>query len=398
MVGRTVSFRKKRDAVRLPLDALLGFCKKEMVIEEYCAGKKKMKNKWIWIGCLGILGIGESVGDYQKGRVRICKIADHPALDATAKGIQDELLSQGVTDVSIESAQANPSLAGQIASKFQGERQQDTTIPFVAVGVGTVAAQSLAKYARKGIFPLIFSSVTDPVGAGLVGQTVPHGSPISGVSNFVALEPQLAIFRQLHPGLATLGMIYNPGEANSTSLLHKVQHACHHAGMAFIKQSLMKTGDAAQVTQKISEKVDGIFITNDNTALSALPAIVKAAGNIPVYISDTDGVLSSGAVAALGPNQYDLGRQTGKMILRVLRGKNVQTMPVEFPDQMLFVLHESAAREKKGVIVTQELLERARMDQKLSLDSSQEKAGVPSLKTLQEGRDGTPTLRLQPAP
>jgi putative ABC transport system substrate-binding protein len=91
--------------------------------------------------------------------------------------------------------------------------------------------------------------------------------------------------------------------------------------------------------------VDAIFISNDNTALSCLPSIIgicNGAG-IPVYVSDADAV-HLGALAALGPNQYSVGRQTGEMVAKVLNGESIANLPVEFPRKMEFFINLDAAK------------------------------------------------------
>lgn len=295
---------------------------------------------------LYFVGCGNSKGTLPQ--VLISQVVAHPALDITTRGIIDALASEGFVDgkqisIRTESAQANPALAGQIASKFASAN------PAVVVGVGTLSAQSLAKYAVKGQVKLVFSTVTDPLGAGLVKNLNAPGGNISGVSNFVPLQPQLDLFKKFLPKLARLGFLYNPGELNSVSLMQQLQAICNDAGVTLVPGTAAKTSDMAQAATKLAGEVDAIFISNDNTALSALQSVVGAANNakIPVFVSDTDAV-PLGALAALGPNQYEVGRQTGRMIARVLRGQAVGTQPVEFPEKSELVVNERVA-ERLGL-------------------------------------------------
>ena len=300
----------------------------------------------IWIINPGLAGLGYAT----PVKIRICKIADHPALDATTQGITETLRKNGYQDIKIESAQGSPALAGQIASRLNSEARGGQH-KLISVAIGTIAAQSLAKYARKKAFPLIFSSITDPQGAGLTKY--PSGCILKGVSNFVPIEPQLKKFQSIQPTLKRLTLIYNPGESNSVFLLKEVQRACTKMGMVLTKKTLMKTSDAMQVVKQVAPSTDAFFITNDNTALSALPAIVKAAGDIPVYISDTDALKPSGAVAAFGPDQYDLGVQTAHMVLSLLtEKKGSPTDPlIELPKKTEFVINHASALKKKGIVL-----------------------------------------------
>jgi putative ABC transport system substrate-binding protein len=277
-------------------------------------------------------------------KVYISKIVDHAALDATTKGIVDALEKKGYKagknlKIRIESAQANPALAQQIATKYIN---QD---PDVVVGVGTVTAQSFAKQAAAGKVKLVFSSVTDPLKAGLVQSLDQPGHNTTGVSNFLDLKPQLALFKKLQPYLKNLGFLYNPGEVNSVVLKEELETLCPEFGLTLVCQSIHKTAEVAQNAIKLAQNADAIFISNDNTALSSLQSVIKAAqgAKIPVYVSDTDAV-SMGAVAALGPNQYEIGLQTGDMIARLLDGGAIELERVQFPTKTDLYLNVEAAR------------------------------------------------------
>lgn len=297
-----------------------------------------------------------AVGGDRKVKVYINQLVEHPALDATTKGIIQGLSDAGYKeeenlDLIVESAQGNVSLANQIANKLISKN------PDIVVGVATIAAQSFSKYARLGKTKLIFSSVTDPFDAGLVDSTMKPGNNISGVSNFIPLEPQIEMFLKVKPGIKKLGFLYNPGELNSISLIDKLKAICPKYGIELVTVSASKTSEVAQSAAKLSSLVDAIFVSNDNTALSAFKTIVRAANNvsIPVFVSDTD-IVKDGAVAALGPNQYDLGVQTAKMIVSVLKGKEIGVTPVEYPEKVELYLNPRAAK-KIGIKIPVELIE-----------------------------------------
>lgn len=295
----------------------------------------------IWL----IVNIALANTEINKARVFISKLVEHPALDATTKGIIDELINSGYKvgdnlELRVESAQGSAALAGQIANKFVSQN------PDIVVGVGTISAQSFAKYAKQGQARMIFSTVTDPLGAGLVNEIKRPGNNISGVSNFMPLEPQLKLFKEIQPGIKKLGFLYNPGEQNSLSIVKKLETICPELNLILVKQVASKSSDVPQSASMLAENCDAIFISNDSTALSALQTIIKIANNakIPVFVSDTDAV-SSGAIAALGPNQYDLGKQTGRMIVRILKGADIATQPVEFPGKTELYINLIAAKK-----------------------------------------------------
>jgi putative ABC transport system substrate-binding protein len=288
----------------------------------------------------------------QKAKVYITQVVEHRALDSTTKGIVDGLAQEGFNsgknlELKIESAQGSAALAAQIASKYVHQN------PDVVVGVGTIAAQSFAKYAQQDKAKLVFSSVTDPIGAGLVKKLSNPGNNTTGVSNFVALEPQLKLFLKLQPLMNKLGVIYNPGEANSVHIVKQLQKICPELGIKLVIQTVNRSSEVAQAATKLSKQVDAFFISNDNTLLSALQSVIVAANRaqIPVYVSDTDAV-ELGALAALGPNQYSIGVQTGKMIAKILRGEDPNQMPVEFPQKTETYINPASAQMLSIVIPT----------------------------------------------
>lgn len=300
----------------------------------------------------GIVGCKSSKAS-SNSTVFISQVVEHPAINATVKGITDVLREQKVA-FQIESAQGNPALAGQIASKFMAQN------PKIVVGIGTMSAQSFVKYALKNETKVVFSSVTDPIG------NLPNNSNICGVSNFVSLEPQLELFKKMQPNLKRLGILYNPGEGNSVSIVKKLKTIVPKFGLILVEQVINKTGDVAQSVVQLSSQCDAIFISNDNTALGAMQTIIKLS-KVPVYVSDTDAV-ALGAVAAVGPNQYKIGMQTGQMILRLLKGEPCEF--VEYPSKTELFVNKEIAR-KWGLILCEESSSRAQRGDPTDLKKQQ---------------------------
>ncbi len=291
-------------------------------------------------------------------KVYISKIVDHPALNATTQGIIDGLKQKGYEEgknleIRIESAQADPRLAQQIASKYVNQN------PDVVVAVGTLTAQTFAKAAAAGNVKLVFSSVTDPLKSDLVKTLQSPGNNTTGVSNYVELTPQLTLFLKLQPNLKRLGFLYNRGEANSVILKEKLEELCPKFNITLVEQTITKTADVAQNATKLAQNVDAIFISNDSTALGSLSSVIKAANEakIPLYVSDTDAV-ELGATAALGPNQRDIGLQTGFVIAKILDGNDIAEQQVQFPDKTDLYLNKDAAM-RAGITIPQELIQSA---------------------------------------
>ena len=257
----------------------------------------------------------------------LTQIVEHPSLDAARRGIVDELAAAGFVQgqnltVDYQNAQGNPATAAQIARKFAGAR------PDVIVAIATPSAQAVAAATRE--LPIIFCAVSDPVGAKLVGQLERPGGNITGTSDLSPIAEQLDLIRELSPNAKTLGVIYNPGEVNSVSLIGLLKQLAPGRGFRVVEAAAPKSGDVLSAARQLAGKAEAIYIPLDNTVVSALEAVIKVGreAKIPVYSADTDSV-GRGTVASLGFDYYDVGRQTGQQAIRVLRGEKPGDIPVE---------------------------------------------------------------------
>jgi len=278
-----------------------------------------------------LISFSPALGDPVK--ISIIQTIEHPALNATREGLVKELNRLGYVEgknltLDYQSAQGNTALAAQIAQKFSSDQAN------IIVAIGTTAAQAAMNATKDNKIPVIFSSVTDPLTAKLVENLKAPEGHVSGVSNFISVEPQFKLFKRLVPTLKTLGIIYNPGEANSVAMLDTMEKAGKEFDIKLVTATAAKTSEVLAASRSLCGKVDAIFINNDNTALAAFQSVVKATGEcgIPAFVSDVD-LFNQGALAALGPDQTDLGRQTARMVDFVLKNPKAPLPPVEFPEQ-----------------------------------------------------------------
>jgi len=285
-----------------------------------------------------------------KSSVGIVQLIEHPALDQTRRGIIDTLKKEGFGDgVQWQSAQGNPALALQIAQYYVGQKVR------VLVSIPTTATQMALTAAKDSHIPIVFASVTDPEGTKLLGTR----QPITGVSNFVDVAPQVALFKKiLQKEQPRIGVIYNAGEANSVVLVEKMKAI---PSVTWVFATASKTSEVAQATESLISQVDAIFINNDNTALSAFDSIVVVAKNkkIPVFCSDVD-MVEKGAVAAMGANQYELGLQAGEMIVRLIKGDPIKDIPVAWPRKVEIRLNPDMA-EAIGLSIPDEVMKAAQV-------------------------------------
>ena len=289
--------------------------------------------------------------------VAITQIVEHPALDAVRKGVKDVLSEAGLSEGnglkwSYESAQGNSATAAQIAKKFSGDA------PDVIVAIATPSAQTVVASARN--IPVVFSAVTDPVGAKLVKDAMHPGGNVTGVTDMTPIAAHMALVKRVVPTAKRLGVISNPGEANSMTLVSLIEAEAPKVGMSVVNAAATKSGDVLAAARSLVGKVDVIYIPTDNTVISAFEAVVKVGNeaSIPVLAGDTDSV-KRGAVAAAGFNYYDVGRQTGHMVVKILNGAKPGSMAVEGVDKTELYVNLKAAKAQ-GVTLSDALIGEAK--------------------------------------
>lgn len=273
-------------------------------------------------------------------RLGIAKIVQHEALDACEQGIQDSLKARGVNAViDLQNANGDMNTASQIATKFKADKVD------VAVGIGTPIAVALANTFKD--IPVVFSAVTDPVGANLVASLANGSGNVTGLSDAIPTGEHIALFKEI-AGIATLGYIYTSSEANSISALALVEEACKAQGIDLITQAITTSAELRQAAEAIVNRVDGIYLTTDNTVYSALPALVQVFNGAkkPIFSGDVTGALSGGCMIASGFNYYKAGLATGNIVADILSGKKPGAIPVKFltdpsESDLLFDLDEA---------------------------------------------------------
>ncbi|GHT48109.1 ABC transporter substrate-binding protein [Spirochaetia bacterium] len=289
--------------------------------------------------------------------VGISKLLQHPALDACEQGIQDAISDRGITvEYDLQNANNDLSTASQIANKFKSEKVK------VAVGIATPAAQSLAKTLTK--IPVVFTAVTDPVGSELV-KTIEHGDGnVTGASDKIATADNITLFKQI-ADIKTMGYIYTPAEANSLTELASVRDGAAALGIELVEQTVNTTADVKQAAQSIVNRIDGIYLSTDNTVFGALPAIIDVFKNAkkPIFAGDASGAKNGGCMIASGSNYYRLGYSTGNIVADILEGKSPSDIPIKFATEPseLDLLIDLDAAELCNITIPQSIIDAATM-------------------------------------
>lgn len=305
-----------------------------------------------------VLGMGLSVSALAQNTksVAVTAIVEHPALDAVRDGIKDALQQAGYVDGQnlrwqYQSAQGNTGTAAQIARKFIGDR------PDAIVAIATPSAQAVVAATRR--VPVVFSAVTDPVQAQLVANWEASGTNVTGVSDLLELGRQIELIKQVVPDAKRVGMVYNPGEANSVVVVNAFKALLPDYGLTLVEAAAPRSVDVGSAARSLVGKVDVIYTSLDNNVVSAYEALVRVGNEtrIPLVASDTDSV-KRGAIAALGLDYYDMGQQTGRVVVRILQGENPGDIKPQTSENLRLFINLKAA-ESQGVSLSQELIDRA---------------------------------------
>lgn len=260
----------------------------------------------------------------KKVLIGVSKIVSHPALDAVVKGMQDELAAAKINaEYDVQNANGDINAAASIASKFQSEKVT------LAVGVATPTSQSLVN-TLKGI-PIVFTAVTDPVKAGLVTSLKKGDRNVTGVSDMTPVKQQIELLLKIKK-VKRLGHIYTSSEENAVVLAGVVKQVCKELGIEFVETTVSKSSEVKQAVQAIIRRVDALYISTDNTVVSAMSAVTDVAmkAKVPVMSADPSSAENYPVLAAWGFDYYKMGRTTGKLVVEILKGKKPEQIPTQF--------------------------------------------------------------------
>ena len=268
---------------------------------------------------------GDKASDSKHYTIGICQLVQHEALDAATKGFRDAITDAlGAENVTFDEQNA------------AGDSATCATIcnGFVSSGVDLILANATgalqaAAAATKDI-PILGTAVTEygvALGIDNFGGTV--GGNISGTSDLAPLDQQAAMITELFPDAKNVGIIYCSGEANSVYQADVVKAALEKSGCTVNPYTFSDTNDVVSVTSTASDANDVLYIPTDNTAASCAEAI-KSAAKKPI-IAGEEGICKACGVATLSIDYYELGRTTGEMAVKILKGEaDISTMAIEY--------------------------------------------------------------------
>jgi putative ABC transport system substrate-binding protein len=185
------------------------------------------------------------------------------------------------------------------------------------------------------------------------------GKNVTGLSDLSPVSQHVELIKEILPNVKSIGVVFNPGEANAVTLVKLLKESAQAQGIEVIEATALKSADVMSATQAIAEKSDVIYAPTDNTVASAIEGMIVAANQAktPVFGGATSYV-EKGAIASLGFDYYQVGVQTADYVAAILEGNEPGKLDVKVAKGSDLVVNSNAAKQL-GVTVPASVLDRA---------------------------------------
>ena len=266
-------------------------------------------------------------------RIGISQFITHQSLDATREGFVDEMAKQGYVEGK------NIEIDWQNA---QGEQRNLKTISQqlaessdVVLAIATPSAQSLANTTQTT--PVIFSAVTDPVSAKLVESREHPGGNVTGTSDQSsdAISTQINLIKKVLSKAKTIGILYTQSEPNSVVQKDEAKRLLEEKGFTVVEKTILDSNNVKAAAESLMAEVDMVFVPTDNIISSTMETVkqVSIRHKVPVFGGSTE-MVALGGLYNYGTNYEELGRQTARMLIRVLKGEKPENIAIELPEKL----------------------------------------------------------------
>ena len=266
-------------------------------------------------------------------RIGISQFITHQSLDATREGFVDELARQGYVEgenieIDLQNAQGEQRNLKTIS-------QQLAESSDVVLAIATPSAQSLANTTQTT--PVIFSAVTDPVSAKLVESREHPGGNVTGTSDQSsdAISTQINLIKKVLPKAKTIGILYTQSEPNSVVQKDEAKRLLEEKGFTVVEKTILDSNNVKAAAESLMTEVDMVFVPTDNIISSTMETVkqVSIKHKVPVFGGSTE-MVAVGGLYNYGTNYEELGRQTARMLIRVLKGEKPENIAVELPEKL----------------------------------------------------------------
>ncbi|WP_055665502.1 ABC transporter substrate-binding protein [Desnuesiella massiliensis] len=301
-----------------------------------------MKKLIALISIVGIMltGCTKAEGGKKVINIGISQIVEYVALDQSREGFMKALEENGYKDgdnikIEYQNAQGDIAVAQTIGKKYVSQKKD------LIFAIATASAQG-AYNATKDI-PIMITAVTDPIKAGIAKSLDKPETNVSGTSDYLPVEKQLDLIKQLMPKAKKIGVIYNTSEVNSEVQVEELRKAAKD--YEIITTGVSSTNDVSSAINSLVKKIDILYVPTDQLVVSSMPIIAKSTleAKIPIIAAEK-GSVEAGALATVGINYYKLGYEAGKMAVEVLKGKDISKMPIKISEETDIYINEDSLK------------------------------------------------------
>ena len=264
-------------------------------------------------------------------KIGICNYVDDASLNQINENIQARLKeigeAKGVTfDIDYDNPNADATVMNQIIANFQADKVD------LMVGIATPVAMVMQAATEDSKTPVVFSAVSDPVGAQLVDSLDHPGHNLTGTSDYLDTNAVMDLIFAANPVAKKIGFLYDLGQDSSTAPIAHAKEYLDAKGVAYVERTGTNAAEVAQAAQAlVADGVDAVFTPTDNTIMESYLAIYEIFidAGIPHY-TGADSFALNGAFLGYGVDYANLGRETADMIAEILLdGKDPASLAVK---------------------------------------------------------------------
>lgn len=278
------------------------------------------------------VGIIQFVDDASLNQI---EAAIEAQLDAKSAEGEDQFIYDGY----VFNGQADATTLGQIAAQLISD-EVDVIVP-----IATPAAQIVQAATEDADIPVVFSAVSDPVGAGLAESMEEPGANITGTSDALNTNAILDLMLAADPEVKSVGLLYSQSEDSSKQPIEDAKAYLDEKGIKYVEKTGTNNTEVAQAADAlVAAGVDAVFTPTDNTVMTAELGIYEKFidAGIPHY-TGADSFALNGAFCGYGVDYANLGTATADMIVEVLQGADPAKTPIQTFDNGIATVNTETA-------------------------------------------------------
>ena len=282
-------------------------------------------------------------------KIGVSQIVEHPALDDAKKGFEDAIKKSGLK-VEFDDKNANKDMSAQtmIMQQFKNDKKD------LVFAISTPTAQAAMAQIDPAT-PIVFASVSDPAGAGLVGK-----SNITGTSGAPEIESNLKLIKEAFPNAKKIGVLYNTSEQNSVVQVKMLKELAPKYGFEVIAESSTNANEMVSALAKISKEIDVFYAIQDSTLVTYFKNLSEKMNEQKIPIIGSNEVFTNlGGLISQGTTDYQIGYRAGEMAVEILKnGKKPSDIKIESVQKPTISINK-ANMELLGIKLPESIISKA---------------------------------------